>query len=213
MDGLVVGLQVGMPEKVVAWEGEEAMFTGLFKRTVQGPVFLTSTGLAGDGQADLRHHGGPDKAVNAYPSEHYPYWQEYLQLGDLPEAAFGENLTTEGLLEQEICLGDVFSLGSAVLQVSQPRQPCWKLNRRYDRKDLVQEVLRSGRTGWYFRVLQQGLVSTGQPLRLIERAYPDWTILRACALRFGERDEAALAILASLPVLSVSWREELTRRL
>jgi len=213
MEGVVVGLQIGMPDQVACREGEEPMFTGLFKARVQGPVLLSTSGLAGDGQADLRHHGGPDKAVNAYPQEHYSYWRAYLGRGELPDAAFGENLTTEGLLEQEICLGDVFSLGSAVLQVSQPRQPCWKLNRRYDSKDLVQEVLRSGRTGWYFRVLQQGAVSAGQRLRLMERGYPDWTVERACALRFGERDEAALAILASLPVLSLSWREELARHL
>ena len=131
---------------------EEPWTTGIFKTTVCGPVWLGKLNLAGDAQADLSVHGGIHKAVNVYPSEHYSYWRQDIHLPDMPYGAFGENFTTYGLLEDEVCIGDMFGIGDAVVQVSQPRQPCWKLERRWGIKDFVIRIKETGRIGWYLRV-------------------------------------------------------------
>jgi MOSC domain-containing protein YiiM len=187
--------------------------TGFFKEPVAGPVWLGRTNLAGDGQADLQNHGGPEKAVNVYPVEHYPHWQADLGIAELPPGAFGENFTTGGALEGDVCVGDVFQVGDALVQLSQPRQPCWKLARRWRVKDLALRVQQTGRTGWYFRVLREGAVEAGARLRLVERPHPELSVAAANeVMHHRKQDLAAARSLAECPLLSVSWRESLSRR-
>lgn len=191
---------------------EREWTTGIFKDAVAGPVRLTPLGLEGDGQADLRFHGGPDKAVNAYPLAHYPGWQAEMGLDELKPGAFGENLTVAGLDEASICIGDVFRLGSAVLQVSQPRFPCWKLERKWRRPGLAAEVVRTGRTGWYFRVMQVGALEAGQVLQLEDRPHPDWSVLRTHDVLHRREDPAGLRELARLEPLAEVMRDWAARK-
>ena len=184
--------------------------TSFFKDPVDGPVWLGLTNLAGDGQADLENHGGPDKAVLAYAAAHYPLWRAELGRPDLPYGAFGENFTIAGLTEATVCIGDVYAIGEARVQVSQPRQPCWKIARRWRIKDLTARVRETGRTGWYLRVLTEGYVEPGLPVTLIERPYPQWTVARATEIMHRRREApAAAAELAACPLLSTAWRETL----
>lgn len=144
--------------------------TGFFKEPVSSAVRLGLINLEGDGQADLVHHGGTDKAVLAYSAEHYPGWRQSMNNPSLPFGAFGENFTITGLTEADVCIGDIWQVGDeAVLEVSQPRQPCWKLARRWRIKSLALDVQQTGRTGWYFRVLTEGIVAAGMRLVLLFR--------------------------------------------
>ncbi len=156
----IISLQVGQPRTVGGRESsdpfDEVWTTGFFKLPVTDPVWLGTTNLNGDGQADLKNHGGPEKAVNVYPVEHYPYWQQVLGATEFPFGSFGENFTTDGLLETEVCLGDIFEVGSALVQVSQPRQPCWKLARRWRIKDLALRVQESWTNWMVFPSHQRG---------------------------------------------------------
>lgn len=213
----LISIQVGLPKTLgragAAEPMDGAWTTGIFKEPVRGPVWLGRVNLAGDGQADLKNHGGPDKAVNVYPVEHYPYWERELGVPELPRAAFGENFTTAGWLEGDVCIGDVVQVGEAVAQLSQPRQPCWKLARRWRVKDLALRVQQTGRTGWYLRVLQEGRVEAGTQLRLLERPYPEWTVAAANEVMHHRRqDVEAARALAACPALSASWRTSLARR-
>jgi len=158
--------------------------TGYFKLPASGPVKVTRLGLVGDEQADLEHHGGVDKAVLGYSADHFPFWHKLLELTQLPSAAFGENLTIQGLpnvsvTEESVCLGDIHQIGSVRLEVSQPRQPCWKISRRLENADLLKIVVQTGSTGWYYRVLSDGEVTQGQDIFLAERRYPDLSISAA----------------------------------
>ncbi|MEO0913788.1 MAG: MOSC domain-containing protein, partial [Pseudomonadota bacterium] len=149
--------------------GGNGRTSAIDKQPIPGPWHIATTGLRGDEQADTRHHGGPDKALHHYSRDHYATWRR-----ELPAArealrtapAFGENISTHGLSEADICIGDVFCLGDVILQVSQGRQPCWKLNIRFGVSDMALRVQRSGRTGWYYRVLEPGVVEPGDILRL-----------------------------------------------
>lgn len=213
----LISLNVGLPQTFGPPDSQDAKdkswTTGFFKEPVAGPVRLGRTNLAGDGQADLKCHGGPEKAVNVYPAEHYAYWQDALGIAKLPAAAFGENFTTRGALEEEVCIGDVFQIGDALVQLSQPRQPCWKLARRWRVKDLAVQVQQTGRTGWYFRVLREGAVEAGAELRLIERPHPEWSVAAANeVMHYRKQDLAAARSLAECPLLSDSWRASLSRR-
>lgn len=187
------------------------------KRRLTGPVALGALGLEGDEQGDLRHHGGADKALHHYPAEHYPAWRR--ELPDVPAGrwkpgAFGENLSTTGLTEGDVCVGDVFRVGSALIQVSQARQPCWKLNVRFGRSDMSRLVQERARTGWYYRVLQTGEVAPGDALCLAERPYPDWTLARLLRqLYVHPLDRAPLAAIARLDILPPSWRLLAQRRI
>ncbi len=207
----LASIQVGLPRTVDAagkpWE------TGFFKELVVGPVWLGRTNLVGDGQADLRNHGGPDKAVNVYAAEHYPVWSADLGLPEFPAGGFGENFTVLDALEADVCVGDVYDIGGARVQVSQPRQPCWKLARRWGIKDLALRVQQTMRTGWYFRVLREGEVAAGLPLTLVGRPHPEWTVAAANAVMHHDKGNlAAAAALAACPALSASWRGTLSRR-
>lgn len=184
--------------------------TAIFKFPVEGPVRLGEFKLEGDGQADSRYHGGLDKAVLAYSADHYPIWRAELALPDFNYGAFGENFTIEGMDESTACIGDVYAIGEARVQVSQPRQPCWKLARRWRQKDLAARVKANGWAGWYLRVLKEGMVEAGLPVELLERPHPDWSVARAFeAMKNRKSDSAAAAELAAIPVLSVDYREEL----
>lgn len=188
------------------------------KRPIAPPWRILRTGLAGDCQADLRHHGGPEKALHHYPRDHYAAWIEEdpeLARALTHPGAFGENLSTFGIDENAICIGDVCAAGSALIQVSQGRQPCWKLNLRFGRKDMALRVQKSGRTGWYYRVLREGVIEPGSALELVERARPDWPLSRMAALLYGggPGDPGELSEMASIPELSLSWRSLAARRI
>ncbi|MBI1749093.1 MAG: MOSC domain-containing protein [Acidobacteria bacterium] len=186
---------------------EQPWRSGIFKDSVKGPVWLGRTNLAGDGQADTKHHGGPNKAVLGYSAEHYPDWNRELAPLEFPHGGFGENFTISGQDELSVCVGDTYAVGDAVLQVSQPRQPCVNLARKWRLPDLPALVMKSARGGWYFRVLIEGHVEAGQDVRLVERPFPDMPIARVFALyRDGADRETALR-LAACPLLSPSWRK------
>lgn len=186
--------------------------SGIFKQPKDGPVFLGETHLEGDAQADTKNHGGPDKAVCAYPLAHLPYWAERLGRNDLGPGAFGENFTVAGMDEKTVCLGDVYAIGEARVQVSQPRSPCWKLARRWREKRLALWVQEMGYTGWYLRVLETGLVEAGQPLTLEDRPHPAWPIARVNGVRYRrETAPAQVAALAACPALAASWRDRFRR--
>ncbi len=190
---------------------ERPWTSAIFKDPVTGPVWLSATGLAGDGQADRKVHGGPEKAVLAYPRSHYDFWRERLARDDIGPGAFGENWVFSHGTEADICIGDVLRVGQARVQVSQPRQPCWKPARRWERRDLALLLQQTGRTGWYYRVLEEGLVQAGDTLELMERPCPAFTVAFANHAMHGHAPEAAAA-LAECPLLTANWRDSLRRR-
>ncbi|WP_373047448.1 MOSC domain-containing protein [Vulgatibacter sp.] len=217
----IVSLRVGLPRSY-GTEGaadpfERPWISAIAKEAVDRPLHLGREGLEGDGVADTGVHGGPEKAVLAGPGEHLAFWRELLARElegreDFGPGAFGENLVLAGALEGDVCIGDSFAVGGAVVQISQPRAPCWKQARRWRRKDLALQMQRTGFTGWYFRVLREGLVAPGDELRLIERPLPAWTVARAHEVMHGRpADREAAAALAALPQLAGSWRERLGR--
>jgi MOSC domain-containing protein YiiM len=212
---MLLSIQVALPRSYgEGGSAEPDWTTGFFKEPVAGPVFLGRTNLAGDGQADRVNHGGPDKAACAYSADHYDHWRTELNNATLPGGAFGENFTPHGLTETDVCVGDVWSVGPARVQVSQPRQPCWKMARRWGVKDLPTRVVQLGFTGWYFRVLGEGIVEAGMDLVLLDRPCPDWTVAAANAvMHHRKEDRAAAADLAGVPLLSAAWRASLARRL
>ncbi|MBS7699686.1 MULTISPECIES: MOSC domain-containing protein [unclassified Chelatococcus] len=196
--------------------GQTGTSSGIDKRPVDGPLRLGFEGFEGDAQGDRRHHGGPDKAVHHYPFEHYAAWRAEIGNGALlaRPGAFGENLSITGLDEATVAIGDVFRLGSAVVEVSQGRQPCWKLNVRFGVDDMALRVQTSGRTGWYYRVIETGVVKPGDSLVLLDRHLPEWTIRRLWRLLYvTPLDEEELTAMADLPGLPDSWRRLAERRL
>jgi MOSC domain-containing protein YiiM len=210
-------IQLGAPKSYGSEDAIDAhdkpWTTGFFKTPVEGPVFVGTTNLAGDGQADLINHGGIDKAVLAYSADHYPEWRRELCMPEMPFGAFGENLTINGLTERSVCIGDIFRIGEVTLEVSQPRQPCWKLGRRWRIHELVRLVVHNGRTGWYLRVLEQGWIEAQMPVALIERSNPAWTIARANEILHHRRADLPLTLeLADVPGLANSWVQELRER-
>lgn len=190
--------------------------SGIDKHPVVGRVFVGRAGLTGDAQGDRKHHGGPDKALHHYAFEHYAHWIDAIGHRDVlgRPGAFGENLSTHGITESDVAIGDIFKLGDAVIQVSQGRQPCWKLNTRFDAPNMALQVQQTGFTGWYYRVIEDGVVEAGDALLLQDRASPDWTIRRAWRVLYVDTmnlDE--LAAMAALPHLPESWRGHAQKRL
>jgi MOSC domain-containing protein YiiM len=185
--------------------------SAIAKSKCSGPVKIRFAGIAGDEQADPVFHGGPDKALHHYPAEHYDYWRQKAAdhpLLDTP-GAFGENVSTRGLTEGDVCLGDRFRLGTALIEVSQARQPCWKQGHRMEWATLPAMMVRERRSGWYYRVLEEGTAATGDDLQLIERPLPDWTVSRVFGLIIGgdhKQDRAGLLTLAQMPALFEGWR-------
>lgn len=178
------------------------------KQRVDGSLAVDALGIKGDEQADPKHHGGPHKAVHAYAISHMAAWAQ-----ELPEratrfrpGAFGENLVLDGATEADVCLGDRWRVGTALLEVSQARQPCWKLNLRFDIPDMARRVQDTGRSGWYFRVIEPGIVAAGDRGELIARPNPDWSLARVSHLLYHDRmNRAALAELAAIPGLPDNW--------
>lgn len=183
--------------------------SGIAKSPASAPLMLEAEGFTGDEQADRRVHGGPEKAVHHYPREHYAAWRDEIGAHPLLDApgAFGENISTTGLTEETVAVGDKFRLGEALIQVSQGRQPCWKLNHRFGVSGMARRVQSSGRTGWYYRVLEPGLVAPEDELSLVERPAPDWTIHRLWHVMYVDRMNLDdLSRMASLDVLAEGWK-------
>ena len=204
----VVSLNVGLPREVT-WRGR-IVTTGIFKQPVAGRIALRRLNLDGDRQADLTVHGGEHKAVYCYPVEHYAYWKKELPGRDLPPASFGENFTTEGLLEDSVHLGDQFSVGSAQAVVTQPRLPCYKLGVRFESDDMVKRFLLSARTGFYLAVTREGQVAAGDEIKLLDRdpnAVPVSEITRLyVAKRFSEADTATVNRTLQVAAFPESWK-------
>ncbi len=202
---VVESRNTGLPAQEI-FQGRE-ITTGICKKPVQGPLSLGRLGFEGDGVADLKHHGGLDKALCVYSADHYPSWEKVLGI-TLPQAPFGENLTVSNMREDEVCVGDVFRLGTAVVQISQPRQPCRTLAARYGRSDLIKMVIESGRTGFYLKVLTEGVVEQGDNLILKERDSRNITITFANNIfHHDKRNCPGIGRVLAVPALSASWRQ------
>jgi MOSC domain-containing protein YiiM len=201
----------------IAALGPDLVPSGFVKQDRSGQVAVTFQGLEGDRQADLSAHGGPEKAVYGYASAHYPAWSaEFPALAASFRlcGALGENLTIAGLEERDICVGDVHAIGSALLQVCQPRQPCFKLALRHNEKKLPKAMVRSGRAGWYYRVLQEGELSAGDAVVLQDRPHPEFAFTRLIEIvYYGKATRAELLRMTQMPELASQWREAAMMRL
>jgi MOSC domain-containing protein YiiM len=211
-DARLLSVNVGLPRDV-EWHGR-AVRTSIWKEPASGRVRVRRLNLDGDEQSDLSVHGGADKAVYVYPSEHYEYWRGELPGADLPWGAFGENLTTRGLLEDDTRIGDRLRVGSAEFVVTQPRMPCYKLGVRFGRDEMVRRFHESGRSGFYLAVLSEGDVGAGDPVETLARDGHGVTVADVTALygRDGE-DQDLLRRTAGLPALPESWRDYFRKRL
>lgn len=207
----VHAISIGRPQIVL--RGGRQYSTAINRRPVEGPIELMTLGLVGDRVSDDTVHGGPDKAVCCYPHEHYAFWKD--QLGAEPEIpAFGENFTTVGLLEHEVCVGDVFRIGPATVQVSQPRGPCFKLAHKLNYPNTISAIHETGYSGFYFRVLAGGTVRAGDDIVLQERRHSDLTVARLLHLKQASTIDAELAArLAALPELAQSMRESFVKKI
>ena len=211
MSPSLISIQVGVP-RIVNLEGEEVS-TGIFKAPIEKRLRLRHLNLEGDQQADLSVHGGQNKAVYAYPSEHYPFWKKALPGVDLPWGAFGENFTTSGLLEKDVCIGDRFTIGAAEVVVTQPRLPCFKLNLKFNRDDMVKRFLASHYSGFYLRVLREGEVGAGDEIVSIHRDENRVSVLDTLRLYLHESDSSELRQRAlQVEYLSPSWRKDFSKQ-
>jgi MOSC domain-containing protein YiiM len=188
------------------------MLTSIFKAPVNGRVAVRRHNIEGDRQSDLRVHGGPYKAVYAYASEHYPYWRQQLPEACLSWGAFGENLTLEGLTEDNTYIGDDYRIGSAVFTVTQPRMPCFKLNLRFGRSDMVKRFWKSGFSGIYFSITQEGDLETGDEIQLLERQASSISVADVVRLYKGEAEDENLFQRMLQAPLSGSWKQEIRER-
>ena len=211
----VVSLNVGLPREV-PWRGM-TVTTGIYKQPVEGRVALRTLNLDGDRQADLTVHGGEHKAVYCYPLEHYDYWRRELPGHELPLGVFGENFTTEGLLEDSVHLGDRFAVGSAEVLVTQPRLPCYKLGVRFDSPDMVKRFFAARRTGFYLAIAREGEVGAGDEIKLISpdpNAVPVSEIARLYAeKRWGDSDLTILRRVLRVDALPETWKDYFQDRL
>ncbi len=211
---VLLSVQVGLPAQHGADSiSDKTWESGIFKYPVTGRIWLDTLNLHGDAQQDLKNHGGVNRAVLAYGAAHYHDWRIELGKADFPHGAFGENLTVSELTEESVYLGDVYAVGEARIQVTQPRWPCWKLARRWDIKDLTARVEHKGWGGWYQRVLQPGYLQAGDAYTLLERPYPQYSIALINDLMAGRNDNPTLlAELAQVEALSPEWRGTFARR-
>ena len=208
----VVSVNVGLPRDVV-WR-DHTVQTSIFKEPVAGRVRVERLNVQGDQQSDLTVHGGADKAVYAYPAEHYAFWREEFPDMDLPWGAFGENFTTEGLIEETVHIGDQLRVGSAELTVTQPRMPCFKLGIRFGRADMVKRFLRSGRTGFYFAVTREGDVAAGDPITVLARHALAMTVAEIVSLYTADAaNQDRLRQASELSALPEAWRDYFRKRL
>lgn len=207
----IISVNVGLPREVV-WKGITVR-TAIFKEPVAGAVAIRELNLAGDRQADLTVHGGSEKAVYVYPVEHYEYWRKQLPDVSFSWGAFGENLTTEGLSEDTLCIGDLLRAGSAILQVTQPRMPCYKLELRFNRDDMIKRFLVSGRSGFYLSVIEPGDVGSGSRVEILDRDPDSVTISDIVRLYLGQaRDPELLQRATNLASLPENWKTQIRLR-
>jgi len=208
----IISLNVGLPRLV--FRGEEPVSTGIFKEPVVGRVRLRTLNLDGDRQADLSVHGGPEKAVYIYPMEHYEFWRRELPEMELPWGMFGENLTTTGLLETEIHIGDKFRVGAAEVMVTQPRMPCYKLGIRFGRTDIIRRFLASERSGFYLSVLKEGEIGAGDEFELVERNTSGVRVVDVTRLYSSDKSNVDLMRRAiATEALPQGWRSYFQERL
>jgi MOSC domain-containing protein YiiM len=196
--------------------GTKQEISGIFKTPIDQQQNLYFDGFEYDCQADRKHHGGPEKAVHHYPFDHYAFWQ--FEIGTLPvldaPGAFGENISTIGINEHTVAIGDLFQLGNAKLEVSQGRQPCWKLNIRFNTADMAKRVQKTGYTGWYYRVIEEGIVTPDDELILLDRYCPEWTIARLSHTFYVDTlNYQELNQISELSKLTKSWRDIATKRI
>ena len=204
---IVLSINVGLPN--VLKHGNKEVQSGIRKSPVAGSIQVTQNGLPGDGQADLKNHGGSDKAICVYSADHFPYWEQRLGF-QFNAGAFGENFTLSGSSELEWCIGDQVRVGTALLQVTQPRQPCYKLGARHEKPELTAWVTQTGYTGFYLRVLEEGEVTAGEPVVVVERDPAGITIAEANRIMHHDKTDAeGIQRLLAVPALSDSWRETL----
>ena len=208
----VISVNVGQPKEVV-WKGQTVV-TGIFKEAMEGRIAVRSLNLEGDRQADLTVHGGLEKAIYAYPADHYPFWREQFPEMELPWGMFGENLTITGLLEDTVHIGDHFQVGSTKLMVTQPRLPCYKLGIKFGRDDILKRFLRSGMTGFYFAVLEEGEVAAGDSISLVHR--DEHQIKVADIVRLYREDKYNLDLIrrvVAVEALPEEWRDYFQQRI
>ena len=208
----LVSIQVGQPRDYDGSGGDARPWrSAIHKLPVAGPVWCGRTNIAGDAQANTQVHGGPDKAVLSYSADHYPRWRDELGVDGMSFGGFGENLSITGIAEATVCIGDRWSIGDVILEVSQPRGPCAKIAKRWGIPDLTARVLKTRRPGWYSRVIREGMIAPG-PAHLVERPFPRWTIEHAMELMY-ERDSdlEAARELSAVPVLATSWADGLRK--
>jgi len=208
----LISVNVGLPQGVESHG--KVVRTSIWKKPVVGRVRAATLNLEGDRQSDLSVHGGVYKAVYAYPSEHYSYWRNILPNNDLPWGAFGENFTIEGLLENDVRIGDRFQIGSAEFMVTQPRMPCYKLGIRFNRTDVIKLFLQSKRSGFYFSVLREGEVEAGDPIHRVFRPESALTIPDIVNLyAVDSKNQELLRRAIESPALPESWKEYFRKRL
>lgn len=208
----LVSVNVGLP-RTVTWKGRTVK-TGIFKTPTNGRVRVETLNLDGDRQADLSVHGGPDKAIYVYPSEHYDYWRGEFPDMELPWGMFGENFTTIGLLEGAVNVGDTFRIGSAVAMVTQPRVPCYKLAAKFGREDIVKRFLASRRSGFYLKVVQEGEVGAGDAIELMSRDGHAVTVADVATLyRDGSDQVSLLRRAVQVEALPENWREHFQQQI
>ncbi|CAM4308886.1 MOSC domain-containing protein [Lacicoccus alkaliphilus] len=187
--------------------------TAIYRGKTNEAVYLTEKGFQNDEVGDKKNHGGPEKAVFCYTAGHYTDWRNALGQ-DIGPGAFGENLAVTGLDETNVCIGDVYRIGEAEVQVSQPRRPCWRPARRHRIVDLALKIEESGRTGWYFRVIKEGCVENGDSIRLLERPNPEWTIDACNEVMYNQPENPGLAEnLRDVALLAESWKKTMQKRL
>lgn len=208
----MLSVNVGLPREIL--HRGQTVTTGIYKSPVAGAVWLRRRNLAGDGQADLRVHGGADKAVYAYPFEHYGFWARELGRDDFSYGQFGENFTVEGMLEDEVCIGDIFRIGAATVAVSQPRTPCFKLGIRMGDDGFPARFTAAQRTGFYLRVPAEGRVAAGETIELVQRAADSLSVRDAFRLRHGSGGTLAeYERAARVAHFSPTWRAAFEKRL
>lgn len=208
----IISVNVGTPREI-SYEGR-IIQTGIVKTPVEGRVAVRALNIDGDRQADLTVHGGPSKAIYLYPTEHYEFWRKELPDAKFPWGAFGENLSTEGLLEEDFCVGDRLCAGSVELMVTEPRLPCYKLAARFQRADMVKRFLKSRRTGFYLAVCREGELGAGDPIQILNRDPQRVSVAEITRLyAFDKKDIVGLRRVAALAALSDSWRAYFRARL
>ncbi len=207
----ILNIYVGKPEH--RWEGKEPSAIG--KVSADGPQDVSRTGLVNDRQANLAVHGGPDKALHIYPSEHYTHWRETFpgRAEIYRPGGFGENISSHGFTEEDLCIGDILTAGTVRLQITQGRQPCWKLNMHTGNPAQAAHFQKTARTGWYFSVLQEGRIEVGDEMTLVERPCPDWNLKEVILARFNPRlDPVVARTLSELPEMAEPWRAAFAKK-